>query len=240
MNEPYKLTPMHSWHTQNGAPTSVIDGWVRVLAYGDSQAEIEASHSNVGICDVTPLSKLDIQGRGSSGLLGELTGIPMPDAGGCGSFLLRGVSKPVYIARLTSDRYIVLAQPSLRDQLYRHLLDTVRTENCVHINDLTSAYAVVQLFGPKAVAVLKKLGSAPVERVQIQHCLQATSARVWSLLIHHAARQGYAWLTLVSRDFGKYVWESVLAVGQEFSIRPFGLAAARVLIGMEDIDVAAL
>lgn len=240
MKVPYKLTPMDSWHSQHGAQTTVIDGWVRVLAYGDSQVEIEASQSNVGICDLTPISKIDIQGEESSWFLNELAGMPTPDVCGCGSFLLRGISKPVYIARLTSDRYIVLAQPSLREQLYRHLLDIVQRESCVHINDLTSAYAAFQLFGPKAEAVLKKLGSAPVEQVPIEHCLQASSARVWSLIIHHGVRQGSAWLVFVARDFGEYVWESVLSVGQKFSIRPFGIAAAQVIIGMEELDVAAL
>jgi glycine cleavage system aminomethyltransferase T len=70
--------------------------------------------------------------------------------------------------------------------------------------------------------------------------VQTATARVWSLLIHHEARQGTAWLMLVSRDFGEYVWESVLAAGQKFGIRPLGMLAAQEITGMEEVDVATL
>jgi glycine cleavage system aminomethyltransferase T len=240
MKAPYKLTPMHAWHTQNGAQTSVVDGWVRVLAYVDSQAEIKASKGNVGICDVTPISKIEVQGKRSGEKLQELAGMPLPDVGGCASILLKGYSKPVYVAGLTAERYVVLAGAALRNRLYTHLAEAAEGQGCVHVTDVTSAYAAVQLFGPMGTALLKKLGSAPVDQIQSECCVQTSTARVWSLLIHHQAGQGSAWLLLVSRDFGQYVWESVLAAGQNFGIQPFGMLAAQVITGMEEIDVAAL
>ncbi len=240
MSEPYKLTPMHAWHIQNGAQTSVVDGWVRVLAYGDSQAEIQATNSDVGICDVSPLSKIDMQGKRSGAVLEELAGRAVPGVGACASLLLRGCPKPVYVARLHSERYLLLGAASVREQLYNRLADGARENDCVHATDVTSGFAALQVAGPKAVALLKKLGSAPVDQIQTEHCVQTSTARVWSVVIHHEARQGSAWLVLVSRDFGEYVWETVLAAGQEFGIRPFGMSAAQVINGMEEIDVATL
>jgi sarcosine oxidase subunit alpha len=239
MKAPYKLTPLHAWHIQHGAQTSVIDDWERVLAYGDSQAEISASNS-VGICDVTPLSKIDVQGKRSGEILQELAGVPMPGVGGCASLRLENYVKQVYVARLTSDRYMVLASGGLREELYSRIAKAAQSQGCVHATDMTSAYAAIQLAGPMTMAVLKKLWSAPIDQIQPERCMQTTSARVWSLLIHHEARQGSAWLLLVSRDFGEYAWESLLAAGQEFGIRPVGVLAAQVIAGMEEIDVAAL
>jgi heterotetrameric sarcosine oxidase gamma subunit len=240
MKAPYQLTPMHAWHTQNGAQTSVVDGWVRVLAYGDSQGEITAGNSEIGICDVTPLSKIDVQGKRSGELLQEIAGVPMPEVGGCASFMLKDSSKPAYVARLNSERYVVFANAGLRKQLYTRLADATQDQGCAHATDVTSAYAALQLVGPMAAALLKKLGSAPIDQIQTDHCVQTSTARVWSVLIHHQARQGSAWLLLVSRDFGQYVWESVLAAGQGFGIRPLGILAAQAITGMEEIDVAAL
>jgi len=238
MKQPYKLTPMQAWHAQNGAQTSVVDGWVRVLAYGDPQGEIQATNSDVGICDVSPLSKIDIQGKRSGTLLGDLAGIPLPDIGGCASLMLRGCPKPAYVARLHSEKYLVLAAAALREELYSRLVSEVRENDCVHPTDVTSAYAAIQLAGPKAAPLLKKLGSAPVDQIRTEHCVQTSTARVWSLVIHHKSRQGSSWLVLVSRDFGEYVWETVLEAGQEFGIRPFGMSAAQVIAGMEELDVA--
>lgn len=231
---------MHAWHKQNGAQTAVLDGWVRVLAYGDSQAEIQASRGDVGICDVSPIVKIDVQGKRSGELLQQVSGVPMPEVGHCASFTHKGYSKPMYVARLARDKYLVFAKAGLREQLYRTLADEALELGCAHINDVTSAYAAVQFVGPMATTLLKKLGSAPIDHIQLDRCVQTATARVWSLLIHHEARQGTAWLMLVSRDFGEYVWESVLAAGQKFGIRPFGLLAAQVITGMEEVDVATL
>src|SRR6266481_9843691 len=148
MSEPYKLTPMHAWHIQNGAQTSVVDGWVRVLAYGDSQAEIQATNSDVGICDVSPLSKIDMQGKRSGAVLEELAGRAVPGVGACASLLLRGCPKPVYVARLHSERYLLLGAASVREQLYNRLADGARENDCVHATDVTSGFAALQVAGP--------------------------------------------------------------------------------------------
>jgi heterotetrameric sarcosine oxidase gamma subunit len=240
MNQPYKLTPTHAWHAQNGAQTSVVDGWVRVLGYGDQKGEIQATNSDVGICDVSPLSKIDIQGKRSGALIEDLAGIPLPDIGGSASLMLRGCSKPAYVARLQSEKYLVLTVAGLREQLYSCLVNEARENDCVHPTDVTSAYAALQLAGPKAAPLLKKLVSAPVDQIRTGHCVQTSTARVWSLVIHHESRQGSSWLVLVSRDFGEYVWETILESGQEFGIRPFGMSAAQIITGMEELDVATL
>jgi len=240
MKTPYQLTPMHAWHMQNGAQTSLIDGWIRVLAYGDSQAEIKAGTVDVGICDVSPLSKIEVQGQRSVEVLREVSEVAMPDVGGCASFTLKDPAMPAYVARLTPQKFVVLAGAGLRQQLYRRLADAVRGHGCVHATDVTSAYAALQLIGPMSASLLKKLGSAAIDQIQVDHCVQTTTARVWSLLIHHEVRQGKGWLLLVSRDFGQYVWESMFVAGQNLGIRPFGMLAAQTLTGMEEIDVAAL
>ena len=69
---------------------------------------------------------------------------------------------------------------------------------------------------------------------------QTATARVWSLVIRNEVRQGSAWMLLVSRDYGEYVWESVLAAGSEFGIQPLGMLAAEAITGAEENNVAAL
>jgi methylglutamate dehydrogenase subunit C len=240
MKEPYKLTPLHAWHARNGAQTSLIDGWMRVSRYGDSQAEFKPMELAVGICDVTPLTKIDIQGKRSGEFLRELAGIPMPEVGDGMVVRLNGYSKSVRVTRLTSDRYWVLASAGIREELSIHLADAAKERACVHTTDVTSAYAAIQLVGPMAMAVLKKLGSAPFDQMHAGECVQTTAARVWSLLIRQEMRQDFAWMLLVSRDYGEYVWESVLTAGREFGIPPLGISAAQAIAGMEEFDVAAL
>ena len=51
------------------------------------------------------------------------------------------------------------------------------------------------------------------------------------MLIRRDVREVPGWLDLVSAT-GEYVWESVLAAGHEFGIRPFGTQAEKVSVGM--------
>jgi glycine cleavage system aminomethyltransferase T len=62
VNRPFKLTPMYKWHLQHGAHMTEVQGWESVVDYGDVQAEIAAILSSVGLCDASPLTKIDVQG----------------------------------------------------------------------------------------------------------------------------------------------------------------------------------
>jgi glycine cleavage system aminomethyltransferase T len=133
---------------------------------------------------------------------------------------------------------MVLAWPDRREPLYQSLLQSAQAAGCLHVTDVTSVYAAFHLIGPKTTELLKELGSAPVDNIAVNGCVQTTTCRVWSLLIRRPALQSSAWLVLVSRDYGEYVWDSIRAAGRKHDIHPFGLSAAKVLAGMEAFDAA--
>jgi len=236
MSEPYRLTPMHHSHLEHRARMSVRDGWMQVLNYEDPEAEINAGRYAVGIQDATPLSKIDIQGKDCGTILRDL-GFEVPEPGRCAP-LIHEHSIPSYVARITSDRCMVFTSPEKREQLYQRLLEATRPGHCAHVTDVTSVYAAVHLIGPETTQLLKELGTAPVDNIGVNGCVQTPTCRVWSLLIRRQALQGSAWLVLVSRDYGAYVWDSIIAAGRKHQIQPFGASAAKVLTGMGAFDVA--
>jgi sarcosine oxidase subunit alpha len=237
MNCPYRLTPMDKWHQQHGAHMTEISGWKRVVDYGDPKAEVAAIQSSVGLYDTTPLTKIDVQGRHSARMLEGLGRIP--EVGGCAPAVSAQASgTSAYIARLTQERFIILGSPEDGAQLCKRLTDAAADDVCVHVTDITSAYAVLQLAGPMSTNLLKKLGSARIDSMTTGRCLQAPLARVNVLLVRRDVSNVPAWLLLVSRDFGEYVWECVLSAGHEFGIRPFGTAAEQAFISAEASDVS--
>jgi len=237
MNRPYSLTPMHEWHERHGAQMTDVSGWKRVVDYGDVKAEVAAINSSVGLCDVTPLSKIDVQGRHSVQMFETLAGLL--EVGECASAVLsRAGATQTYIARLTQDRFIALGEAEERLQLCSALADAALGDGCVHVTDVTSAYAALSLVGPMSTKLLKKLGPARIDSMTTGRCLQSPDARVATLLVRRDVRDIPAWLLLVSRDYGEYLWECVLSAGHEFGILPFGTAAQRLLTGAEATDVA--
>jgi glycine cleavage system aminomethyltransferase T len=242
MTAPYKLTPMHEWHKRHGAQMIDVAGWKRVLAYGDPGKEVEASRSSVGICDVTPLSKIDVQGRHTESVLSNLFGTPMPPVRGCVRAVL-GDSQggiPAYVARLTKDRFMALGAAEDRVRLTEQLSDGMSESGCVHVTDVTSAYAAISIAGPNAVELLKRLGPAMLDAVQPAQCLQTGIARVTSIIVRRDWGGLLVFLLLVPRDDGEYVWECIFNCGEHFGIQPFGLTAEGIMTGREARDVAAV
>jgi heterotetrameric sarcosine oxidase gamma subunit len=228
---------MDKWHQQRGAHMAEVSGWRRVVDYGDPKAEVAAIQYSVGLCDTTPLTKIDVQGRHSVRMLEGLGSIP--EVGGCAPAVSAQASgTPAYIARLTRERFIILGSPEEGTQLCKRLTDAAAGDACVHVTDITSAYAVLQLAGPMSMKLLKKLGSARIDSMTTGRCLQGPLARVRVLLIRRDVGNVPSWLLLVSRDFGEYAWECVLSAGHEFGIRPFGTAAERAFTSAEATNVS--
>lgn len=236
MNRPYRLTPIHEWHQRHGAKMAEVAGWKRVVDYGDLKSEVAALSSKAGLSDVTPISKIDVQGKQSGQMLDRFTKVP--GIGECTAAVLsRSAALSAYVARLTRDRFIVLGGVEQGAQIYSSLSDAGLGDGCVHVTDLTSAYAAVQLIGPMSTKILKKLGPAQIDSIKNDCCQQSPLVRVVAVLIRRDVREVPGWLILVSRDYGEYVWECVLAAGHEFGIRPFGTQAEKVLMDAEAADV---
>jgi sarcosine oxidase subunit alpha len=237
MNRPYRLTPMDRWHQQRGAHMAEVSGWRRVVDYGDPRGEVAAVQSSIGLCDATPVTKIDVQGRHGAQMLEGLGRIP--DVGECQPAVgVRGGGPSTYIVRVTQERLIILASPEESIQLCKYLSDVAAGDTCVHVTDITSAYAVLQLAGPMSTKLLKKLSSARVDSMTNGRCLQGPLARVSALLVRRDVGTIPSWLLLVSRDFGEYVWECALSAGHEFGIRPFGMTAEKVFISAEATDAS--
>ena len=230
MNTPYKVTPLYHWHVYHGGRMTTVRDWKRVLDYGNLEAEADASRSGVGICDVTHFTKINVQGKHSDELLTQTSNSRVPKVGHC--VTIPPVNKnhlPMRLVRLTEDRFLVLGEAENINELQQSMEAAADSIGCAHVEDVTSSFAAFLILGPKSHDVLKKLGSANIEGVPLDGCLQTSIARSGAVLVRWNGGDPSGWLLLVSRDYGEYVWECILSAGQEFDIRPFGLEAQRVI-----------
>ncbi|NOX40928.1 MAG: sarcosine oxidase subunit alpha family protein [Alphaproteobacteria bacterium] len=78
---PYRLTPSHKWAKQNGASFVEVGNWLRAQWYARAgekgwrnsvDREVTMTRNSVGICDVTTLGKIDIQGRDAAQFLNRV------------------------------------------------------------------------------------------------------------------------------------------------------------------------
>lgn len=230
MTAPYRITPIHNWHQRHGAHMTTSGEWQRVLNYGRPNVEREAGITSVGICDVTYLAKVNIQGKKSDELLAQTSNSRVPKVGHSVAIARPNEgSLPVRLVRLTDDRFLLLGEADDCRDLQGSmdfLADNVR---CAHVEDFTSSFTAILVVGPKSSGLLKKLSSANLDAVPLDGCLQTSIARVGSVLVRWNLGETPGWLLLVSRDHGEYVWECVLSAGHEFDIEPFGMEAQQAI-----------
>jgi len=78
---PYRLTPSHEWAAANGATFVEVGNWLRAQWFarpGESgwrdsvDREVLMTRASVGICDVTTLGKIDVQGRDAAEFLNRV------------------------------------------------------------------------------------------------------------------------------------------------------------------------
>lgn len=229
---PYRISPIHHWHNQRGAQFILWSGWEQVHSYADPGKEANAACSGVGLCDLTPLTKIDIQGQQCDALLSRsLSPGSTPPLGFHAHTHTSGDQKiRVRAVHLARDRYLALGSPEVRESLYEHLLRAASQLECVRVTDITSGLALLRILGPKSVDLLNKL--CPVgltcKDFANERCMQAPIARVNAILLRNDILGTLSFDALISRDYGEYVWKSFVEAGHPFQISWFGLAACRL------------
>jgi sarcosine oxidase subunit alpha len=241
VSAPVRHSPMQSWHTAHGAVPLVAGEWIRPDSYGDPAAEVRAVRSAVGIIDVTPLGKLDLRGPDVPKLLAAayVNKWAKLDVGAVrygvmcaedGVILDDGVT-----GRLGADRYLMSTTSSGAATVWQHLESLLQTEHPdwrVHVTPLTTAYASMNVAGPRSRELLARLTDVdlaadafPYMRVRTGRIADVDDCVLWR--IGFTGELSYE--IHVPASYGLHVWEALLDRGRDLAVRPFGVEAQRIL-----------
>ncbi len=236
-----RRSALHAFHL---AEASMIEdhGWQCADSYGSVEAEVQAIREQVGLSDISPLAKLDIQGNDVFASLGQklslgisLETVPVgrvvrvpPQAlqldAQAGGLLCSLAGNH---ARLISPSGTAGAVHARVESVIQQTADSA----CIHLTDVTSNFTAMQLVGPHSRDLLRKLTALDLRPAQFPDlsCAQGSLAHVHALVLHADIQAHLAYQVHCGREFGAHVWDALLDAGQEFGVRPFGLAAQRQL-----------
>ncbi len=164
--EPVRYSPMQPWHEAHGARPLVAGQWIRPDSYGDPAAEVRNVRANVGLIDVTPLGKLDLRGPDVPKLLNLLyvNKWSKLDVGSVrygvmcaedGVVMDDGVT-----GHLDDDRYLMTTTSSGAATVWELVENWLQTEHPdwrVHVTPVTTAYASINVAGPKSRELLGRV-----------------------------------------------------------------------------------
>jgi len=236
--EPAKRTPLHDRHEQAGGRIDWAGDWRRVYDYGDPQGEAEAVHESVGLIDVSPLGKLLVRGPQAGELLDRIYPNRLSNLapGRIRYGLLTSEAGRIMddgtICRVDAETFYVTTTSrgaGAVEQWISWWLADWRME--VALTDVTQGLAAVNLAGPRAREVLSSI------------CEQDCSPEAFPYLAAREGRvAGVACLMLRVGFVGELgyelhfpaahaetLWDALLAAGERYGIRPFGLEPQRLL-----------
>ena len=172
---PRRLTPSHEWAKAQGAVFVEVGQWMRAQYFPQAgethwrqsvDREVLATRAGVGICDVTTLGKVDVQGADAAEFLDRL------DCNAMKSLKVGMVRYGLMLredghawddgtcARLAEDHYVVTTTTAQAGPVYRHMefaRQCLWPQLDVQLISTTDAWAQFSVAGPNARRLLERV-----------------------------------------------------------------------------------
>jgi sarcosine oxidase subunit alpha len=238
---PFELGKRSSFdhrHREAGANVMWAGEWWRPYDYDDPEGEVMAVHDGAGAIDLSPLGKLLVAGPDAGAFLDRLYPNRFSNLepgrvryGVLGSEAGRIIDDGT-VCRLDDEAFYVTTTSSgagAVEEWFSWWLADWRLR--VQLTDLTQVLAAVNLAGPRAREILAELTELDCSPKAFSY-LDGRRAHVAGvpcliLRIGFVGELGYE--VHFPAAYGEHVWDSVLAAGKRFGIRPFGLEPQRLL-----------
>jgi len=249
---PTRKTPSHFWAQDQGAVFVEVGNWLRAQWFpieGETHwrqsvdREVLATRQSVGVCDVTTLGKIDVQGADAATFLNKIY---------CNGFAKLPVGKTRYglmlredgiamddgtAARLAHDHFIVTTTTANAVSVYRHM------EFCrqclwpnldVQLISTTESWAQYAVAGPRSRALLEKVVDVEFdlsnEAFPFMACGEVTVCGGLRARLFRISFSGeLAYEIAVPTRYGDAMIRALMEAGKEFGITPYGTEALGVM-----------
>ncbi|MER9177455.1 sarcosine oxidase subunit alpha family protein [Mesorhizobium sp. M0955] len=248
---PRRLTPTHHWAEAQGAVFVEVGQWMRAQYYprpGETHwrqsvdREARAVRSAVGLCDVTTLGKVDVQGADAGEFLNRLYSNVMATlkVGRIRYGLMLREDGFAYddgtCARLAEDHYVVTTTSANAGLVYRNMefaRQCLWPDLDVQVISTTDAWAQIAVAGPKSRALLARVvGGFDLsnEVFPFMACAELTVCSGLSARLFRISFSGeLAYEVAVPARYGHALMERLMEVGADLGATPYGTEALGVL-----------
>lgn len=249
---PTRLTPSHKWAEEQGAVFVEAGMWLRAQWFpreGETHwrqsvdREAAATRKSVGICDVTTLGKIDIQGTDAAQFLNRVYANP---------FAKVAVGKVRYglmlredgmamddgtTARFAEDHFVMTTTTANAVSVYRHLefcRQCLWPDMDVQLISTTEAWAQFSVAGPNSRNLLRKIVDPDFdisnEAFPYMGCAEITVCGGLRARLFRISFSGeLAYEIAVPTRYGDALVRKMMEAGQEFDVTFYGTEALGVM-----------
>ena len=249
---PTRKTPSHAWAEEKGAVFVEVGMWLRAQWFpqaGESHwrqsvdREVLATRNSVGICDVTTLGKIDVQGADAAAFLNKVY---------CNGFAKLATGKTRYglmlredgiamddgtAARLAKDHFVVTTTTANAVSVFRHMefaRQCLWPDLDVQLISTTEAWAQYAVAGPNARKLLQKVVDSKFdlsnEAFPFMACANVTVCGGLRARLFRISFSGeLAFEIAVPTRYGDAMIRRLMQAGEEFEAVAYGTEALGVM-----------
>ncbi len=247
--KPTRLTPSHKWASEQGAVFVEVGMWLRtqwIPQAGETHwrqsvdREVLATRKSVGICDVTTLGKIDIQGTDAGAFLDRVY---------CNTFSTLAVGKCRYglmlredgmvfddgtTARMGTHEYVMTTTTANAVTVFRHLeycRQVLWPDMDVQLISTTEAWAQFSVAGPNARRLLEKLVDQDISDAAFPYmgAGNITVRGIRGRLFRISFSGELAYEIAVPTRYGDALIRALVDAGREFDAVVYGTEALGVM-----------
>ena len=224
------------WYAPQGVEPTVELSWKRQNWFNYNAAEHKAAREGVILMDLTPMSKFLVQGRDAEKVLNYICARDVNvDIGRCvyTTWLNeRGtIEVDLTVTRLAEDQFQIVSSWSVHTHVLTWLKRHTPPDAFVTVTDVTSAYSLINIQGPKSRQFLTKLTSADMSNQAFPYLtmqeIDIGYALVKALRITYLGELG--WELYVPSEFSLHVYDLLVESGVDAGLKHAGLSALDTL-----------
>ena len=247
--KPTRKSPMHLWHEKNNAVFVDAGVWLRPRYYKKgnenlfeaSKREAKNVRTNVGVCDVTTLGKIDIKGPDSAEFLNRVytnAWLKLPVGKARYGVMLREdgiVMDDGTTTRISENHYHMTTTTAQAANVLSHLeyyLQLVWPELRVNVVSSTEQWAGAAIAGPRSRDLLQKLFpklDVSNEGLPFMGYMEGELFGVNAKIFRISFSGELAYEINVESNYGNFMWEKIIELGKDFNIQPYGTEALSTL-----------
>ncbi|HZQ49264.1 MAG TPA: FAD-dependent oxidoreductase [Candidatus Dormibacteraeota bacterium] len=251
---PLRLSPVYPRLKELGAAFGEKSGWERVnwfepnAAKGDASLRprgwagrlwspaIEAEHSacreRAAIFDFTSFAKIEVRGPGAAGFLERLCDNRVTRAVGAITYTQMlnqdgGIECDFTVTRLADDRFRIVTGTAFGRHDLSWIQEHAPRDGSVQVEDVTSAYACIGLWGPRARDILQATTPADVSNAALPYMtareIALGSVPCLALRLTYVGELG--WELYCPSEYGLRLWDTLWAAGEPHGLSGGGYKA---------------
>lgn len=229
-----KNTALSEKHIALGAKMVPFAGYNMPVSYEGVNAEHEVVRNAVGVFDVSHMGEFLLTGENALALIQKVTTNDastltigraqyscLPNGAG-------GIVDDLIIYRMKENQYLLVVNASNIEKDWNWI--SSHNDLGVEMKNLSDAYSLLAIQGPKAVEAMQSLTSVDLSSISYYHFEVADFAGIEHVIISATGYTGSGGFEIyVKNEDANQVWDKVFEAGEAFGIKPIGLAARDTL-----------